>query len=45
MLEGQLNSYMHDWRVITVVFQPDFKDAQGNLQRASYLTIWERKDS
>jgi hypothetical protein len=37
MLDIQLNSGLHDdWRIVTVVFQPDFKDALGNNHRASY---------
>ena len=46
MLENQLNSGLnHDWRIVTVFFQPDFKDVLGNNYRASYVTVWERKDS
>lgn len=45
MLESQLNSYMHDWRVVTVVFQPEFKGSDGMINKASYLTVWERKDA
>ena len=45
MLDIELNSGLHDdWRIVTVVFQPDFTDALGNNHRASYVTIWERKD-
>ena len=45
MLESQLNSGLHvDWRIVTVFFQPDFQDVLGNNHRASYVTIWERKD-
>jgi len=46
MLESQLNSGLHDeWRIVTVFFQSDFKDALGNDHRASYVTVWERKDA
>jgi hypothetical protein len=45
-LADQLNSFMNDdWRVVTVIFQPEFKDADGNNQRAHYVTVWERKDA
>jgi hypothetical protein len=46
MLEVELNSGLHDgWRIVTVFFQPDFKDALGHNHRASYVTVWERKDA
>ena len=46
MLESQLNSGLHvDWRIVTVFFQPDFQDVLGNNHRASYVTVWERKDA
>ena len=46
MLDIQLNSGLHDeWRIVTVFFQPDFKDALGNDHRASYVTVWERKNA
>ena len=46
MLDIELNSGLHDdWRIVTVFFQPDFKDALGNDHRASYVTVWERKDA
>jgi hypothetical protein len=46
MLGVELNSGLHDdWRIVTVFFQPDFKDALGNNHRASYVTVWERKDA
>jgi hypothetical protein len=46
MLDIELNSGLHDdWRIVTVFFQPDFKDALGNEHRASYVTVWERKDA
>ncbi len=46
MLDIQLNSGLNDgWRIVTVVFQPDFTDALGNNHRASYVTVWERKDA
>jgi len=46
MLDIQLNSGLHaDWRIVTVVFQPDFTVALGNNHRASYVTIWERRDA
>ena len=46
MLGVELNSGLHDdWRIVTVFFQPDFKDALGNNHRASYITVWERKDA
>jgi hypothetical protein len=46
MLDIELNSGLHDdWRIVTVVFQRDFTDALANNDRASYVTIWERKDA
>ena len=46
MLDIELNSGLHDdWRIVTVVFQPDFTDALANNHRASYVTVWERKDA
>ena len=46
MLGVELNSGLHDdWRIVTVFFQSDFTDVLGNNHRASYVTVWERKDA
>jgi len=46
MLDIELNSGLHDdWRIVMFFFHPVFKDALGNDHRASYVTVWERKDA